>query len=135
MTDTVEVLLNARHAAERVLRVWGGAEVGTVGWAKAAVKVMVREYVSSGDLVEARRCLRDINMPHFHHELVKRALCLAVESDEAVEPVFTLLKVGLTVPGRFPDCSLCVLGSFIFLEGSLNVPCACWGVQCSRNVP
>lgn len=92
VTDTVEVLLNARHAAERVLRVWGGAEVGTVGWAKAAVKVMVREYVSSGDLVEARRCLRDINMPHFHHELVKRALCLAVESDEAVEPVFTLLK-------------------------------------------
>ena len=35
----MEVLLGARHAAERILRVWGGAEVGTVGWAKAAFKV------------------------------------------------------------------------------------------------
>uniref|UniRef100_A0A7S0RHG6 MI domain-containing protein n=1 Tax=Pyramimonas obovata TaxID=1411642 RepID=A0A7S0RHG6_9CHLO len=92
VTDTAEVLLGARHAAERILRVWGGAEVGTVGWAKAAFKVMLAEYVASEDIVEARRCLREVNMPHFHHEVVKQALCLAVESDDAVDPVFSLLK-------------------------------------------
>ena len=27
VTETAEVLLNARHAAERILRVWGGSEV------------------------------------------------------------------------------------------------------------
>lgn len=47
---------------------------------------------------QVRRCLHDLSMPHYHHELVKQALCMALEFREAVEPVFTMLKVRRIAP-------------------------------------
>jgi programmed cell death protein 4 len=31
---------------------------------------LLREYVDSGDKDEAMRCLQELDVPHFHHELV-----------------------------------------------------------------
>ena len=32
--------------------------------------LLLKEYLSSGDITEATRCLKDLDVPHFHHELV-----------------------------------------------------------------
>lgn len=32
--------------------------------------MLLKEYLSSGDVQEALRCVRDLEVPHFHHELV-----------------------------------------------------------------
>jgi len=32
--------------------------------------LLLKEYLSSGDVKEAIRCLLDLEVPHFHHELV-----------------------------------------------------------------
>ena len=32
--------------------------------------MLLKEYLSSGDIAEATRCLTDLEVPHFHHELV-----------------------------------------------------------------
>ena len=32
--------------------------------------MLLKEYLSSGDVSEAIRCLLDLEVPHFHHELV-----------------------------------------------------------------
>ena len=32
--------------------------------------LLLKEYLSSGDIAEATRCLQDLEVPHFHHELV-----------------------------------------------------------------
>jgi hypothetical protein len=32
--------------------------------------LLLQEYLSSGDLQEATRCLQALEVPHFHHELV-----------------------------------------------------------------
>jgi programmed cell death protein 4 len=31
---------------------------------------LLKEYVDSGDKDEAMRCLQELDVPHFHHELV-----------------------------------------------------------------
>jgi programmed cell death protein 4 len=31
---------------------------------------LLKEYIISGDIGEAQRCLMELEVPHFHHELV-----------------------------------------------------------------
>ena len=40
---------------------------------------LLAEYLTSGDVLEASRCLMELNVPYYHHELVKRALVLAAD--------------------------------------------------------
>lgn len=34
------------------------------------MNLLLKEYILSGDRGEAERCLRDLEVPHFHHEFV-----------------------------------------------------------------
>lgn len=38
------------------------------------MNLLLKEYLVSGDVSEAERCLRDLEVPHFHHELVYEVL-------------------------------------------------------------
>eukprot|EP00899_Mesostigma_viride_P013033 jgi/Mesvir1/21730/Mv04140-RA.2 len=90
-TDVVRMaakLLGARHGSERVLRCWqsggGGAGNGaslarSAEDCKADVISLLEEYLASGDMREACACIRELGMPFFAHEVVKRALNMAVE--------------------------------------------------------
>lgn len=31
---------------------------------------LLKEYLNSGDIQEAMRCLQELEVPHFHHELI-----------------------------------------------------------------
>jgi hypothetical protein len=64
--------LNSRHAAERVERCWGGSTNKHVDEVKDKIKKLLIEYVDSGDKAEAMRCIKALNMPFFHHEVVKQ---------------------------------------------------------------
>ncbi|NWY07710.1 PDCD4 protein, partial [Nothoprocta ornata] len=61
----------------------------------AQMNLLLREYLLSGEVAEAERCLRELEVPHFHHELVYEALLMVLEgSGEApVSMMVTLLKV------------------------------------------
>lgn len=48
-------------------------------------------YVISGDIAEAARCLGELDVPHFHHELVKRALLAAFGDSSHAAPLLKLL--------------------------------------------
>ena len=41
---------------------------------------MLREYSTSLDVDEAVRCVKLLNVPHFHHEVVKRAVVIAMDA-------------------------------------------------------
>ncbi|KAJ3696950.1 hypothetical protein LUZ61_000655 [Rhynchospora tenuis] len=73
------VLLSARHAGERILRCWGGGTGWQVEDAKDKVAKLLEEYAAGGELREACRCIRDIARPFFNHEVVKKALVMAME--------------------------------------------------------
>lgn len=34
------------------------------------MNLLLREYLLSGEVSEAEQCLRELEVPHFHHELV-----------------------------------------------------------------
>ncbi|XP_057841956.2 MA3 DOMAIN-CONTAINING TRANSLATION REGULATORY FACTOR 4 [Cryptomeria japonica] len=72
-------LLSARLAGERILRCWGGGTGWAVEDAKDKINKLLEEYEAGGDLGEACQCIRDLDMPFFHHEVVKKALVMAME--------------------------------------------------------
>ncbi|KAK1435739.1 hypothetical protein QVD17_01508 [Tagetes erecta] len=81
-TETVHVaqsLISARHAGERLLRCWGGGTGWAVEDAKDKITKLLEEYESGGVVGEACQCIRDLGMPFFNHEVVKKALVMAME--------------------------------------------------------
>ncbi|KVH98970.1 uncharacterized protein LOC112514626 [Cynara cardunculus var. scolymus] len=81
-SETVHVaqsLVAARHAGERLLRCWGGGTGWAVEDAKDKIVKLLEEYESGGVVGEACQCIRDLGMPFFNHEVVKKALVMAME--------------------------------------------------------
>ncbi|BBH09003.1 MA3 domain-containing protein [Prunus dulcis] len=95
----VEVLKRAEKGylaaplhAEIIERRWGGSKKRTVEDVKAKINNLLIEYVVSGDKKEACRCIKDLKVPFFHHEIVKRALVMAMERRQAEGRLLDLLK-------------------------------------------
>ncbi|KAL0284544.1 UNVERIFIED_CONTAM: ma3 domain-containing translation regulatory factor 1 [Sesamum calycinum] len=84
--------LSAPHHAELVERRWGGSTHLSVDEVKKKIADLLREYVESGDTSEACRCIRQLGVSFFHHEVVKRALVLAMEIRTAEPLILRLLK-------------------------------------------
>ncbi|KAI4352788.1 hypothetical protein L6164_007008 [Bauhinia variegata] len=78
--------------AEIIERRWGGSKNMTVDDVKARINNLLKEYVVSGDKKEAFRCIKDLKVPFFHHEIVKRALIMAMERRQEEGPLLDLLK-------------------------------------------
>nr|CAD1832822.1 unnamed protein product [Ananas comosus var. bracteatus] len=110
-------LLNARLSGERILRCWGGGGSNKTGWeiddVKDKIGKLLEEYDSGGDLREACRCIKELGMPFFHHEVVKKALINVMEKRN--ERLWGLLQecysMGLITPnqmakgfGRVGEC-------------------------------
>lgn len=90
-----DVLLNQKHGIVRLDNIWGTG--GGIRPVKSLIKRMVMlllEYLSSGDIAEATRCLKDLEVPHFHHELIYEATNMVIEksSDRAAEMMVKFFK-------------------------------------------
>ncbi|CAH9104505.1 unnamed protein product [Cuscuta europaea] len=72
-------LISARHAGERILRCWGGGTGWAVEDAKDKIMKLLEEFESGGVISEACQCIRDLDMPFFNHEVVKKTLVMAME--------------------------------------------------------
>lgn len=56
------------------------------------MNLLLKEYLSSGDIDEAVRCLRELEVPHFHHELVYEATVMVLEkADQRSATMMTAL--------------------------------------------
>lgn len=71
--------ISARHSRESLLRCWGGGSGWAVDDAKDKITELLEEYESGGDLGEARQCIRDLGISFFNHEVMKKALVMAME--------------------------------------------------------
>ena len=80
----------------RVRRTWGGPEGYNASNAKVEMRDIIDEYMVSKDGAEAERRVRRLNMPFYHHQLVKTALVLALEQSvlmpNMIENAVDLLK-------------------------------------------
>jgi len=59
---------------------------------KKRIADLLQQYIINGDTTEACRCIREWAVPLFHHEVVKRALTLGMESPAAEALIVKLLK-------------------------------------------
>ncbi|KAB7506551.1 Programmed cell death protein 4 [Armadillidium nasatum] len=89
-----EGLLSMRHGLVRLDNVWG------VGGGTRPVKHLIKkmillldEYLSSSDIKEATQCLQELEVPHFHHELVYEAVNMVLErmNERTTKMICTLL--------------------------------------------
>ncbi|XP_039255620.1 programmed cell death protein 4-like [Styela clava] len=46
---------------------------------KKKINLLLKEYLSSGDSEEAIRCITDLDVPHFNHEVVYEAIIMLIE--------------------------------------------------------
>ncbi|PSN39068.1 Programmed cell death protein 4 [Blattella germanica] len=75
-----DTLLSMKHGLVRLDNVWGvGGGLRPVKYLTRQMTLLLQEYLSSGDLQEATRCLMDLEVPHFHHELVYEAVVMTIE--------------------------------------------------------
>ncbi|XP_053110566.1 programmed cell death protein 4-like [Hemicordylus capensis] len=94
--DRAAVLLRIKRDVNHLDNVWGvGGGQRPVKHLIKEMNLLLREYLLSGEVSEAEHCLRQLEVPHFHHELVYEALVMVLESsgETAVAMMVTLLKV------------------------------------------
>ncbi|XP_075583573.1 programmed cell death protein 4-like [Pelecanus crispus] len=94
--DRAAVLLRIKRDVNRLDNVWGvGGGQRPVKHLVKEMNLLLREYLLSGEVSEAEQCLRELEVPHFHHELVYEAVVMVLEGsgEEPVAMMVTLLKV------------------------------------------
>jgi hypothetical protein len=74
-------LLSREHCTARLERVWGPGDGRPVSELKDSMDQLLKEYLLSRELDEAASCVRELKSVHFHHELVKRGVRIAMEED------------------------------------------------------
>ncbi|NXK28758.1 PDCD4 protein, partial [Arenaria interpres] len=94
--DRAAVLLRIKRDVNRLDNVWGvGGGQRPVKHLVKEMNLLLREYLLSGEVTEAEHCLRELEVPHFHHELVYEAVVMVLEGsgEGPVAMMVTLLKV------------------------------------------
>lgn len=81
VVEQAKILLSIKHGLSRLERVWGTGQA-SVETLKEEIKMILMEYLASSDLDEASVCVEKLHTPHFHHEIVKRAIVIALDKKE-----------------------------------------------------
>lgn len=129
-----DTLLNMKHGLVRLDNVWGvGGGIRPVKYLVKKIVLLLKEYLCSGDVKEASRCLADLEVPHFHHELVYEAVYMVIESmhEKTEESMCKLLQslfqtFVITIDqmrngfqrvfDQMPDISIDVPAAYVILE-------------------
>ncbi|XP_061397987.1 programmed cell death protein 4 [Musca vetustissima] len=100
-----DTLLHMKQGWAHLDNVWGmGGPLRPVKTITKQMTLLLKEYLSSRDIQEAHHCLRALEVPHFHHELVYEAVVMTLESlsqttEEAMcELLASLDKACLVLP-------------------------------------
>jgi len=132
MAKDVLTLANAliaeKHGGERLANIWGPGDLCSVKRLKKEATLLLEEYLTSGDVQEAEKCVRKLNAPSFHFQIVKIAIRLALEksTDDVNRKILALfssfLKIGLFTPGQVENGFRCCFAALHDIK--LDVPLA-----------
>mmetsp|Transcript_31497 Transcript_31497/g.58649 ORF Transcript_31497/g.58649 Transcript_31497/m.58649 type:complete len:378 (+) Transcript_31497:90-1223(+) len=82
IVDHCKRMLSREHAGAQLERIWGPGDGRPVKEMKVAVDLLIQEYVLSGDVDEASRCIKELSASYFHHEVVKRGVSQVLDKSE-----------------------------------------------------
>jgi hypothetical protein len=118
--------INQSHGSERLSRIWGPGDLSSVKRLKVEARAIFLEYLSSEDIKEAELCLRRLNAPSFHFQVVKIAVRLALENFQQSPKILALLKylvgTGLISQNQLSQGFRCCLDSISDIK--LDLPSA-----------
>lgn len=121
-----ETLLSMPHGIVRLDNVWGegGGNRPSVEL-KERIILLLKEFISSNDQQEAVRCLRELDVPHFHHEVVFQASMIVFQVPSAInlERMTTLIKYMVSSNIVTPDCLLRGLERLIYELPDIHLDC------------
>ncbi|KMZ65440.1 Programmed cell death protein [Zostera marina] len=89
-----KVHLTGTLKVDNVLHRWSGSRSMTVEAVRSRINDLLIEYVVGGDIGEAFRCINNMKVSFYHHEIVKRAIILAMERPESENVLLDLLQEG-----------------------------------------
>ncbi|XP_031560209.1 programmed cell death protein 4-like [Actinia tenebrosa] len=108
--DEANVFLRMKHGMVRLDSVWGiGGGRHPVKYLIKKMVLLLREYLASEDVEEACRCVQELEVPHFHHELVYEAIFMAMEvgTQRVIDLIRALLKkfssTMIVTPGQIKE--------------------------------
>ena len=76
------------------------------------MNLLLMEFLSSGDKNEAIRCLKELEVPHFHHELVYEAIVMVLDkatqhcTDMMCGLLHHMSEVAVVTPEQFHKASI-----------------------------
>jgi len=78
--ESARLLVNINDHLFQLSHIWGN-KGGFLAVKELTDKIneLIQEYHDSGDMDEAIRCLKDLNVPHFHHEFIFEVFFFVVE--------------------------------------------------------
>lgn len=91
IVEQAKVLLSIKHGLVRLERVWGPSDGSSVEVLKEEIKMMLEEFLSSSDMDEVCVCVKRLNVPHFHHEIIKRAIVIAMDKKDREKAMMSSL--------------------------------------------
>lgn len=92
--DKAHVLITMNQGMAHLDNIWGvGGGNRPVKYLTNKIVALLKEYLASLDLNEAMRCLNELEVPHFHHELVYQACDIAIENstDAVIDSMVKLI--------------------------------------------
>jgi programmed cell death protein 4 len=84
-------MLSQRHAAERLQTCWHGGGLSLEDVRKQ-MRDALDEFMVAGSSTEVAAVLKDLGLPHYHHELVKAAVELSFEYPDRAHQFAALLR-------------------------------------------
>jgi len=84
--------VNQSHGSERLSRIWGPGDLSSVKRLKLEARAIFVEHLVTEDLKEAEDCLRRLNAPSFHFQVVKQAVRLALENFQESHKTLSVLR-------------------------------------------
>ncbi|XP_053406931.1 programmed cell death protein 4-like [Mercenaria mercenaria] len=132
--EKAELLLSQKHGIVRLDNIWGtGGGIRPVKYLIKQMVLLLKEYLSSSDIKEATRCLQELEVPHFHHELVYEATVMVIEdgtersAERMMNFLLSLSEACIITPEQMsqgfkrvfdnmPDINLDVPNAYVILE-------------------
>ncbi len=93
--DSARVLVNMNQHLYQLSHIWGN-KGGFLAVKELSDKIseIIHEYYDSGDIEEAIRCLKELSVPHFHHEFIFETIDFALQkgNDHSIDLIANLLS-------------------------------------------
>lgn len=98
-------LASEKHRVDRLAHIWGPGDLTSVKRLKEETRLLLSEYLSTGDIQEADRCVRNLHAPSFHFQLVKEAVRLVLQTpgEEPKQRMLSLLSAFVQTALVSPD--------------------------------